>query len=213
MGTRFRILAAVVAGILSTTGLAVTAQAAPVAETFTFDAAQQTTEPVRQQDGTVRTMGVFGPFNVRAAHSDKCLEVLGGTGATGNGVQVQQWACMGPAQTNQHWYFTDSGDGYTYYVTARHSAKCLGVRGGTGATGNGVDVQQSQCVAYSQSNQRWQLFTQDRGATLLVVAQHSRKCLDVRGGTGATWNGAQVQQWQCMAANTQTNQRWYLTTV
>jgi hypothetical protein len=45
----------------------------------------------------------YGPFNLRAVHSNRCMDVRGGIGATGVGTVVQQWACLGPAQTNQLW--------------------------------------------------------------------------------------------------------------
>src|SRR5687767_578584 len=42
-------------------------------------------------------------------------------------------------------------------------------------------------------------------APLPIVARHSGKCLDVRGGPGATQNGALVEQWECTSAS---NQNW-----
>jgi hypothetical protein len=151
----------------------------------------------------------YGPYNIRAAHSNKCMDVRGGTGATGNGVVVQQWQCLGAGQTNQHWYLQDTGDALTYYVVARHSGKCLDVRGGSGATGNGVPLQQWQCLGYAQSNQRWYLTSFPIG-TFNLRAAHSARCADVTGGTGATGNGVPLQQWQCLGY-AQSNQRWYLT--
>jgi len=56
--------------------------------------------------GKVGTQAVFGPYNLRAVHSNKCLDVIGGPGATGNGVHVQQYDCLGFGQSNQRWYFT-----------------------------------------------------------------------------------------------------------
>lgn len=161
-----------------------------------------------RRDGTVRLLST-GPLTIRAAHSKKCLDVTGGVGALGDGVPVQQWQCLGPGQTNQQWYLTATGDGSSYYVTARHSGKCLDVAGGVGATANGIGVQQWQCLGYHQENQRWRLYSADGGMTIYLIAVHSGKCLDVTGGTGATDNGIRVQQWQCLGY-AQTNQRWYL---
>jgi hypothetical protein len=42
-------------------------------------------------------------------------------------------------------------------------------------------------------------------ATTTIVAQHSNKCLDVRGGPQATQDGALIEQWTCTGA---TNQSW-----
>ncbi|MEU2451162.1 RICIN domain-containing protein [Streptomyces sp. NPDC012765] len=47
-----------------------------------------------------------GKYNIRAVHSGKCLDVEGGTGATGDGVNVHQWSCLGSGQTNQQWAFS-----------------------------------------------------------------------------------------------------------
>lgn len=44
-------------------------------------------------------------------------------------------------------------------------------------------------------------------ATTTIIAQHSNKCLDVRGGPQATQDGALIEQWSCTG---QTNQAWTL---
>ncbi|MFD9359788.1 RICIN domain-containing protein, partial [Streptomyces sp. NPDC060031] len=95
-------------------------------------------------------------YDIRAVHSGKCLDVAGGTSATGDGADVHQWTCLGTAQTNQQWYLTDAGNG-TFYIQAVHSGKCLDVAGGTSATGDGADVHQWTCLGASQTNQRWYL--------------------------------------------------------
>jgi fermentation-respiration switch protein FrsA (DUF1100 family) len=152
----------------------------------------------------------YGPYNIRAAHSGKCLDVRSGIGATSDGVAVQQWTCLGPAQTNQQWYLADTGDGSTYYVTARHSGKCLDVRSGIGAISDGVPLQQWTYLGYAQSNQRWSLTRAPNGATFDLRAANSGKCMDVRGGIGAISDGVAVRQWTCLGP-AQTNQQWYLT--
>src|SRR3954453_6179760 len=91
---------------------------------------------------------VGGPYMLRAAHSSKCLDVTGGPAATGSGVAVQQFGCLGADQTNQQWYFTPAGDGATYFVKAGNSGKCLDVTGGVDATANGVRIQQFACQGY-----------------------------------------------------------------
>jgi hypothetical protein len=156
---------------------------------------------------------VYGPFNVRAQNSNKCLDVRGGTGATGDGSPVQIWDCYGAAQTNQQWYFQDTGDPFVYNLIVRHSGRCLDIAGGTGAVYNGNIAQQWGCLGYYQTNQKWLLseYTVDGRTIYKLNAMHSGKCLDVTGGTGAINNGTQVQQWDCLG-DAQTNQRWYLTT-
>lgn len=154
--------------------------------------------------------GGSAPYHLRAAHSGKCMDVRGGTGATANNVVVQQYDCLGASQSNQQWTFTPAGDARTYYVKALHSGKCLDVAHGTGAIANGADVQQYECLGYAQSNQRWEFVGTGDGRTYFVKAAHSGKCLDVRGGTGAIANLVPVQQWDCVSY-AQSNQRWYFT--
>jgi hypothetical protein len=148
--------------------------------------------------------------NVVARHSGRCLDVIGGTGATGNGVGIQQYDCLGSAQTNQIWNgFNEiyAGGYYYYNLVAAHSSKCLDVTGGTGATGNGVLLQQHTCLGSGQTNQQWRLVLFSQGIEL--IARHSQKCLDVTGGTGATGNTVRLQQYTCLGGG-QTNQLWIL---
>ncbi|GLY42994.1 hypothetical protein Amsp01_090170 [Amycolatopsis sp. NBRC 101858] len=202
-------LAAVVSGSRVFAAPLATSSTFAASDVYHFNVAKKVNLPVRAADGSTRVATVYGPFNVRAVHSGKCLDVTGGPAATGDGAPVQQWTCLGAGQTNQMWYFADTGDGRTYDAIAVHSGKCLDVVGGTAAVGNGVRVQQWTCLGYAQSNQRWALYTQDSGATTSIVVQHSGKCLDVTGGTAAVADGTPVQQWTCLS-NAQTNQRWYL---
>jgi hypothetical protein len=150
------------------------------------------------------------PYNLRAAHSGKCLDVVGGPGATANGTGLQQYDCLGAAQANQMFAFTPTGDGSTYYVKALSSGKCLDVTGGVAATANGVTLQQYDCLGYAQANQRWQVVSTGDGSSYYLKAAHSGRCLDVRGGTAAMANGAAIQQYDCLGY-AQSNQRWYFT--
>jgi hypothetical protein len=149
-------------------------------------------------------------YMLRAAHSGKCLDVLGGPAATASGVAVQQWGCLNADQTNQHWYFTPAGDGATFFVKAGHSGKCLDVTGGVDATADGVPVQQWACVSFAQSNQRWSVVPAGDSTTYFLKAAHSGKCLDVRGGQGALDDGVPLQQYTCRDY-TQSNQRFFFT--
>ena len=144
-------------------------------------------------------------FQIVAAHSNKCLDVTGGTGATANGISVQQWDCLGTSQTNQIWRMIPVGN--AFQLVAAHSGKCLDVTGGTTATSNGARVQQWQCLGASQTNQLWRVA--HVGSKVQLIAVHSGKCLDVIGGLGATANGTKLQQWDCLGAG-QTNQLWEL---
>jgi hypothetical protein len=52
-----------------------------------------------------------GPFQIRAVHSGKCMDVRGGTNATADYAPVQQYQCLSEGQTNQQWYFHETGTG------------------------------------------------------------------------------------------------------
>ena len=154
-------------------------------------------------------------MNLRVSSSNKCLDVTGGTGATGDGVRIQQWTCLGGGQTNQIWKLhrvaIASTGAVLFQVIAKHSNLCLDVTGGTGATGNGVPVQQFECRGLGQWNQLWYLTSYNGGATYNLRAWHSDKCLDVTGGPAATGDGVRLQQWDCLGA-AQSNQLWHQTT-
>ncbi|MDQ1304827.1 MAG: hypothetical protein QG671_655 [Actinomycetota bacterium] len=140
-------------------------------------------------------------YDVIARHSGRCLDVAEVSTATG--ANVYQWDCWGGQ--NQQWRFKNLGNGY-YQVIVAHSGKCLDVSGV--GTGDGVNVQQWDCLS-DQLNQQWRLsfFTSANGYNWYkIVARHSGKCLDVTGEN--TGNGANVQQWTCLAG--QLNQQWRL---
>ncbi|WP_433259845.1 RICIN domain-containing protein [Actinosynnema sp. CS-041913] len=155
---------------------------------------------------------LYGPFNIRAQNSNKCLDIAGGPGARSDGDPAIIWDCYGINQTNQQWYFRDTGDQYVYYLVAVHSNKCLDIAGGPGAVSDGDPAHQWACLGYYQTNQKWYLssYTVDGRTIYKLTAIHSGKCLDVAGGVGAINNGTRVHQWGCLG-DQQTNQRWYLT--
>jgi hypothetical protein len=97
-----------------------------------------------------RFVDVGGGYNqVVSVSSGKCLDVFGGTSATGDGVRVVQWTCG--TGTNQHWRVQDLGTGYIQLV-ARHSNKCLDVQ--NAALTDGAQLVQWTCG--SGTNQQWQ---------------------------------------------------------
>ena len=59
-----------------------------------------------------RALGLYPgtTYRISARHSGKLLDVAGGTSATANGANVQQWVNSG--QTNQQWILVDAGGGY-----------------------------------------------------------------------------------------------------
>jgi hypothetical protein len=149
--------------------------------------------------------------NIVAAHSGRCLDVTGGTGATANEVPIKQYDCLGAAQTNQIWslrYVDHDGDIFYYSLVAAHSGKCLDVTGGPAATGNQVPIKQYACSGATNQQFRLQYYALD-DPRVNLVARHSQKCLDVIGGTGATGNNVAIQQYTCLGAG-QTNQLFTL---
>jgi hypothetical protein len=136
------------------------------------------------------------------------MDVRGGIGATHNGAVVQQWQCLGPAQTNQQWYLEETGDGWSYYVVAAHSKSCLTVQDGSVVPG--APLVQWTCLRDVWSHQRWALTPAHAYGAFELRAAHSWQCADVTGGPLAGGDGVPLQQWPCIAGN-QSNQWWYIT--
>ncbi len=126
-------------------------------------------------------------YLISAKHSDKVLDVRGGTEMQGNGVAVQQWEVN--QQENQQFRFEAVGNGY-YRIIARHSGKGLDVTGGTCAKGNGTAIQ--QWTNGNHSNQLFKLVDQGNGY-YMIVAKHSGKALDVYGSENN--NGTRIVQY------------------
>lgn len=134
---------------------------------------------------------------VVAKHSGKCLDVVGGPEATGNGVKIDQWSCTG--QPDQIWQVKDMGNGQ-YQLIANNSGKCLDLD--DGSTANGVQLQQWDCAPGDK--QLWTFEPQSDGYNR-IVSVASGKCVDVAGNH--TNDGRAVHQWDCHNGD---NQRWKL---
>jgi hypothetical protein len=89
-----------------------------------------------------------GYYNIVSGNSGKCLDVYGGTAATGDGVRAVQWACH--SGTNQQWRIQDLGTGYVQLI-ARHSNKCLDIQ--SAATADGALAVQWTCG--TATSQQW----------------------------------------------------------
>ena len=126
-----------------------------------------------------------------ASHSQKCLDVNGGSLI--DGASLIQWQCHGGG--NQQWRLEVAADGYSRIVSS-HSGKCMDVSGGS--LGDGASIIQWQC--HSGANQQWRLEAVGEGYRL--VARHSGKCLDVTGWSAD--DGAGISQWQCHGGANQT---------
>ncbi|MBA3440306.1 MAG: RICIN domain-containing protein, partial [Pyrinomonadaceae bacterium] len=168
-------------------GLAVTSHNNSVAVQATFD------------NLSIGSAGVPPPptgyFEIVARHSNKCLDVSGGS--TANGSVIIQWDCHGGA--NQQWQRVAVGGGYERLV-APHSGKVLDVS--ASSTANGARVHQQEFVG--GANQQW-LLESLGGGYYKILARHSGKALDVSGVSQA--NGAIVHQWDYVGG---ANQQWLL---
>jgi hypothetical protein len=134
-----------------------------------------------------------------AQHSNKCLDVTGGPGATQEGASLEQWPCTG--QANQSWTLNDAGGGQ-YELVASHSGKCAEVV--NGGTGNGALVKQATCTR--EPKQLWRLRSSPSSSNVFeVVNVPSHRCLDVTGGPQGTQDGKLIELWSC---NGTTNQAW-----
>jgi hypothetical protein len=139
-----------------------------------------------------------------AQNSGKCLDVMGGPGATQDGASLEQWPCTG--QPNQSWTLNDAGGGQ-YELVASHSGKCAEVE--NGGTANGSLVKQATCTR--EPKQLWRLRSKASAPNLFeLVNVPSHRCLDVTGGPQGTQDGNLIELWNC---NGTTNQAWTMTEV
>ncbi|MFE5858540.1 RICIN domain-containing protein [Streptomyces sp. NPDC056500] len=105
-----------------------------------------------------------------------------------DGAEVIQWAWS--TGSNARWTTEDAGGGYVSFA-AVHSGKCIDVRGVS--TADDTDVIQYTCNG--GTNQQWRFVAKGNGYQ--IVARHSDKCLNVRGGTG---QGNRLIQYTCSSA-------------
>jgi hypothetical protein len=144
----------------------------------------------------------FAATTLVAQHSSKCLDVMGGPGATQDGAPLEQWPCTG--QPNQSWTLNDAGGGQ-YELVASHSGKCAEVV--SGGTANGSLVRQAACTR--EPKQLWRLRSKASASNLFeVINVPSHRCLDVTGGPQGTQDGNLIELWNC---NGTTNQAWSMT--
>ncbi|WP_334190017.1 RICIN domain-containing protein [Noviherbaspirillum sp.] len=134
-----------------------------------------------------------------ARHSNKCLDVMGDPTATRDGALIEQWSCTGLA--NQDWLLRERGAG-AFELVARSSGKCLDVRDAN--PNNEAVIQQWSCNG--AVSQLWRMEPlSNRGEYRFRTALAGGRCLDVRGGTAATQDGALMELWDCTG---QDNQTW-----
>ena len=136
-------------------------------------------------------------------YSGKCLDVE--NWGTTNGVNMDQWDCLGPISSHLNQVFTlvplGSGD---YRIVAKNSGRCADVI--NESFSNGAWIQQWDCLG--STNQTWH--GEPMGGYTEFINKHSGRCLEI-GGPSQN-NGAKAQQWDCLGAS-QTNQLWSIQSV
>jgi hypothetical protein len=128
-------------------------------------------------------------FQIRAAHSSKCLGVQNSSLA--NSAKIVQLTCQ-PAAANQQFRLVKQTDG-SYWVQSVLSGKCLNVQGG--GTADSTAIIQFTCS--SAANGRYFINDLADKPTVVMVALSSGKCLNVQGGSTA--DNAQLIQYTCIA--------------
>lgn len=138
----------------------------------------------------------------------KCLDVIGGSQVVSTA--LQQFTCNGNPQ--QVFYVRPRYGQYSLvpsHTAPGPSEQCADVRGGPGATGNNVVIQQYTCLYPSPTNQRFRfLWTAGYGQDFQLQAVNSGRCIDVKDYNQN--NGAVIQQYDCLAGGSTWNQRWHL---
>jgi rhamnogalacturonan endolyase len=123
------------------------------------------------------------PYTIVGVHSNKCLEIAGGSGADLAAVQIA--TCNG--STRQTFTFESKGGGY-YGIRNVNSGRCLDVEGAS--TSTGARIIQYTCGA----GQNQQFLATDVSATVhQFVARHSGQALDVN--ARGTSDGTPLIQW------------------
>ena len=102
-------------------------------------------------------------FRIKAVHSGKCLDVVGGSYQ--NGANVIQSTCDDTYNSNQLWRHNPVTDANHVMPLSGYSYYCLDVAGGPYATDNGVNVLQYGCFSDPpQTNQLWYFVPSDEAA-------------------------------------------------
>jgi hypothetical protein len=139
--------------------------------------------------------------HIKAAHSNKCLNVQGGSLA--NSAAIIQFTCS-DTYVNDNFRVRPVGTTGNYQIIAISSNKCLNVQGGLVA--NSTPVIQFGCVDTGLNN-LWRFVPVAGKPTFRIVSVQSGKCLNVRGG--GQENSAQLVIFTCTTPTTPTNDQFY----
>jgi hypothetical protein len=136
---------------------------------------------------------------IKAAHSDKCLNIQGGT--TANDVALVQYNCS-DAFTNDKFRVVPAGTG-TYQIVANFSGKCLNVYKGT--DDNNTPVHQYTCSA-TATNNLWRFVPVAGRSAFRIVSVKSGKCLNVYNNSQVI--NAAVNIYTCSTSETALNDQF-----
>ncbi|MBE5958675.1 MAG: hypothetical protein E7254_07430 [Lachnospiraceae bacterium] len=133
-------------------------------------------------------------YKIVSRHSGLCLDVSGGSSASG--ANVQQWTDNG---TNaQKWMVSFNSSDSTYVITSVINGKALDMDGWSRDNGGNLIMWDNN----NTDNQRWYITGVDDGYTFLIN-KYSNKAMDVQDWSASA--GGNVHQWDYQA---QANQQW-----
>lgn len=152
-------------------------------------------------DNTISIGG--GLYRISSAGTNLSLDVKDRKDEDGKIIQI--WAFTGSGGSNQKWRFASRGDGFYAIRTEMSSKRCLDVKGNS--QDNGRNLQIWKC--HFDANQQFRVVDMGSGR-YVIVARHSGKVLDVKGGVREIKNGTTVQQYD---VHGQGNQLWEIVQV
>lgn len=138
---------------------------------------------------TVELTPKSGTVQLRAQHSNRCLDLA--KNGTANGTNVTQYDCNNGS--NQKWALNEKDNGY-FEIKSISSGKCLDV----GGASNGANMQVWGC--WGGDNQQFKL-NDVGGGYFELIAKHSNKCLEIAAGNKN--NSGNAQQWACASSQHQ----------
>ena len=147
-------------------------------------------------DNTISVGG--GLYRISSAGTNLSLDVKDRRDEDGKIIQI--WAFTGSGGSNQKWRFESRGNGFYAIRTAMSSKRCLDVKGNS--QDNGRNLQIWKC--HFDANQQFRVVDMG-GGRVVIVARHSGKVFDVKGGVKEIKNGTTVQQYD---VHGQGNQLW-----
>ena len=147
-------------------------------------------------DNTISVGG--GLYRISSAGTNLSLDVKDRRDEDGKIIQI--WAFTGSGGSNQKWRFESRGNGFYAIRTAMSSKRCLDVKGNS--QDNGRNLQIWKC--HFDANQQFRVVDMG-GGRVVIVARHSGKVFDVKGGVKEIKNGTIVQQYD---VHGQSNQLW-----